>query len=179
MVCGWCGEERVEDHRLLCLVLADCDDIKATRMCAAGAVKSKQMTTSCDVELMLKMLLVEDLLVRGLFLSPIRLPNFFVIRRESCNLTSSRSPLFFLFFLDVAEQSHPFLSTRCWDPCIVAWISLLLQRGDRFKDTISLSCVAANPSFNGAASPDHLSLSFTWCGFSRSPFPFLHLVRLF
>ena len=82
MVCGWCGEERVEDHRLLCLVLASCDDIKATRMCVAGKVKSKQMTTSCDVELMLKMLPMEDLLVHRLFLSPMRLPNFFVIRNE-------------------------------------------------------------------------------------------------
>ena len=34
-------------------------------------------------------------------------------------------------------------------------------------------------SLKGAAVSDHLSLIFTWCGFSRSPFPFLHLVRLF
>ena len=78
-MCGWCDEERVEDHRLLCLVLAGCDDIKATRMCVVGAMKSKQMTTSCDVELMLKMLPMEDLLVHRPFLSPMRLPNFFVI----------------------------------------------------------------------------------------------------
>ena len=54
---------------------------------------------------------------------------------------------------------------------IEAWRSLLRHP--------SPSCVAANPSFNGVASPNHLSLSFTWCGFSRSPFPFFHLVQLF
>ena len=130
VACGWCNEELVEDHWLLCLVLADYDDIKTTRMCAAGAVKSKQMTTNRDVELMLKMFPVEDLLVHRLFLSPMRLPNFFVIRNESSNLTFSRSPLlfrsFFFFFFYVAEQSHLFLNTRCWDPCIAAWRSILL-----------------------------------------------------
>ena len=60
-------------------MLADCEDIKTTWMCVVGVMKSKQMTTSCDVDLMLKMLPVEDLLVCGLFLSPMRLPNFFVI----------------------------------------------------------------------------------------------------
>ena len=54
--------------------------------------------TSCDVELMLKVLLVEDLLKRRLFLSPVRQPNFFMIRNESSNLTSSRSLLLFRSF---------------------------------------------------------------------------------
>ena len=34
-------------------------------------------------------------------------------------------------------------------------------------------------SLKGAASLDHLSLSFIWCRFSRSPFFLLHFVRLF
>ena len=39
--------------------------------------------------------------------------------------------------------------------------------------------MVTNPPFNGAAFPYHLSLSFTWYDFSKSPFPLLHLVRLF
>ena len=40
-------------------------------------------------------------------------------------------------------------------------------------------CGYFGKSHLGVAVPNHLSLSFTWCSFSRSPFPFLHLVRLF
>ena len=69
-MCGWCGEERVEDHRLLCLVLASCDDIKATRMCVASEVKSKQMTTNCDVELMLKTLPMCRILPKNCHMAP-------------------------------------------------------------------------------------------------------------
>ena len=39
-------------------------------------------------------------------------------------------------------------------------------------------CGYFGKSHLGVAVPNHLSLSFTWCSFSRSPFPFLHLVRL-
>ena len=95
--------------------------------------------TSCDVELMLKVLPVEDLLKRELFLSPVRLPNFFMIRNESSNLTSSRSLLLFRSFcLDAAEQSHPFLSTRCWDSCTAAWRLLLSWHGDRFWGSVEI-----------------------------------------
>ena len=41
---GWADE-----YRLLSLVLAGRDAIEATRMCAAGAVKSKHMTIGCCV----------------------------------------------------------------------------------------------------------------------------------
>ena len=40
-------------------------------------------------------------------------------------------------------------------------------------------CGSSRKSLKGAASPDHLSLFFTWCHFSRSPLLFLYFVRLF
>ena len=42
----------------------------------------------------------------------------------------------------------------------------------------SLGVAVLEKSLKDATIPDHLSLFFTWCGFSRSLFPFLHLVRL-
>ena len=107
-----------------------------------GWCDEEQMTTSCDVELMLKMLPVEDVLVRELFLSLVRLPNF-----------------------SLSDTYLSFLPSMVW-PLQITFLF---------------------PSL-GAASLDHLSPSFTWygcsgkisqgCGLSRSPFSFIHLVRL-
>ena len=144
-----------------------------------GWCDEEQMTTSCDVELMLKMLPVEDVLVRELFLSLVRLPNFFVIWNELSNLAFSRSTILFRFFFRCGWTVPPllehkvlrFLYSSVEISFVAVWRSLLRHP--------CLSCVAGNPSFNGVASPNHLSLSFTWCSFSRSPFPFLYLVQLF
>ena len=175
MVCGCCGEEQVEDHWLLCLVLVDYDNIKTTWMCVVGAMKSKwppAVTWSwCWKCSPWRMCWCANSLVR--------LPNFFVIWNELSNLTFSRSTILFRFFFRCGWTVPPllehkvlrFLYSSVEISFVAVWRSLLRHP--------CLSCVAGNPSFNGVASPNHLSLSFTWCGFSRSPFPFLYLVRLF
>ena len=61
-------------------------------MCAGSVVKSKKMTTSYDVELTLKMLPVEDLLVRELFLSPSgSRVNVSPLRGDVCWISRQRS----------------------------------------------------------------------------------------
>ena len=58
---------------------------------------------------------------------------------------------------------------------MLAWRTVQLDE----DPSSSQWCSSFEKSLKGATSPDHISLSFTWCRFSRSPLFLLHFVRLF